>query len=202
MAYSSLRYALMNRWDPSHLRTANRLLAPEVGMRLLEVGCGRGHLISRLQAQGLDAVGIDANPHAVEHGVASNLLVMQAEALDFPDASFDLLCSIHTIEHVGPLDRALAEMARVLKPGGKLLLIYPAEPIQGLYAVPTAVLLYHDPFKATQVHCRRLTPARLRRLVAVLPLEHLGSEFHLLRTPQFFSLFLRLQAVDSGCSRA
>jgi SAM-dependent methyltransferase len=200
-AYTSLPYALGNCWDPNHLRTANRLLAPEVGMRLLEVGCGRGHLTRRLQEQGLDAVGIDANPHAVEHGVAPHLLVMQAEALDFPDASFDLLCSFHAIEHVGPLDRALAEMARVIRPGGRLLLVYPAEPIQGLYAIPSAVVLYHNPFQAAQVHCHRLTPARLRQRVTALPLEHLRSEFHLhialvkwirLRTPEFCSLFRRL----------
>jgi SAM-dependent methyltransferase len=157
-------------------------------------------LTKRLQEQGLDAVGIDANPYAVEHGVTRNLLVMQAEALDFPDASFDLLCSFHVIEHIPALDRALAEMARVVKPGGKVLLVYPAEPIRGLYAVPTAVGLYLSPLKATHVHCHHLTPARLRRMVAAQPLVELRSEFHLcvqlvawvrLRMPEFFSLFRR-----------
>jgi len=192
MAYRSLSYALHNRWDSSHLHTVNRLLAPAPGMRLLEVGCGRGHLTKRLQEQGIDAVGIDANPYAVEHGVACNLCAMQGEALDFPDASFDLLCSFHAIEHIPLLEQALAEMARVVKPGGKLLLVYPAEPIKGLYAFPTAFILYRNPFRAGEVHCHRLTPARLRRLTAPLPVEHLCSEFHLLRSPQFFSLFRRL----------
>jgi len=192
MAYRSLRYALHNRWDSSHLHTVNRLLSPAPGARLLEVGCGRGHLTKRLQEQGLDAVGIDANPYAVEHGVACNLCAMQGEALDFPDASFDLLCSFHAIEHIPLLDQALAEMARVVKPGGRLLLVYPAEPIKGLYAFPTAFILYRNPFRAGEVHCHRLTPARLKRLTAPLPLEHLHSEFHVLRSPQFFSLFRRL----------
>ena len=194
MDYTSLRYALSNRWDTSHLRTAIRLLAPEAGMRLLEVGCGRGFLTRSLQEQGLDAVGIDANPHAVEQGVAANLRVMPAEALDFPNASFDLLCSFHAIEHVPPLEQALAEMARVVKPGGRLLLVYPAEPIKGLYAVPSAVILYGDWTRAAEVHCHKLTPRRLRRMVTGLPLEHLRSEFHLLRSPQFYSLFRRLES--------
>jgi len=191
MAYTSLRYALSNRWDSSHLRTVNRMLAPAPGMRLLEVGCGRGHLAKHLQAQGLDVVGIDANPYAIEHGVACNLCTMQGEALNFPDASFDMLYSFHAIEHIPPLEQALAEMARVVKPGGKLLLAYPAEPIKGLYAFPTAFILYRNPFRAGEVHCHWLTPARLRRLTAPLPLEHLRSEFRLLRSPQFFSLFRR-----------
>jgi len=191
MAYTSLRYALSNRWDSSHLRTVNRLLAPAPGMRLLEVGCGRGHLAKHLQAQGLDVVGIDANPYAIEHGVACNLCTMQGEALNFPDASFDMLYSFHAIEHIPPLEQALAEMSRVVKPGGKLLLAYPAEPIKGLYAFPTAFILYRNPFRAGEVHCHWLTPGRLRLLTAPLPLEHLRSEFHLLRSPQFFSLFRR-----------
>ncbi len=45
--------------------------------------------------------------------------------------------------------------------------------------------------RAGEVHCHRLTPARLRRLTSPLLLEHLRSEFHLLRSPQFFSLFRR-----------
>lgn len=191
MSYASLRYALSNRRDTSHVRTANRLLAPVAGMRLLEVGCGRGFLTACFREQGLDAVGIDANPHAIEQGVAANLFVMQAERLDFPDASFDLLCSFHAIEHVPPIGQALAEMARVVKPGGRLLICYPAEPVKGLYAVPSAVILYGDPRKAAQVHCHKLTPRRLRRLAAGLPLEHLRSEFHLLRSPQFYTLFRR-----------
>ena len=191
MTYRSLSYALHNRWDSSHLRTVNRLLAPRPGMRLLEVGCGRGHLTKRLQEQGIDAVGVDANPYAVEHGVACNLCAMRGESLDFSDGSFDLLCSFHAIEHIPPIEQALAEMVRVVKPGGKLLLVYPAEPIKGLFAVPTAVILYHNPFRAAEVHCHQLTPKRLRRLAAPLPLEHLRSEFHLFRSPQFFSLFRR-----------
>ncbi len=192
MSYISQRYALLNRWDSSHLRTVNRLLAPVPGDRLLEVGCGRGHLTRRLQEQGVEAIGVDANPYAITAGVARNLRVMPAETLDFPDGSFDLLCSIHTLEHIPAIEQALAEMARVVHPDGKLLFIYPAEPIRGLYALPTAIILYHMPFAAQRVHCHQLTPRRLQRLVAPLSLEHLGSEFHLLRSPQFASLFRKL----------
>jgi SAM-dependent methyltransferase len=189
--YTSRRYARRNRWDPSHVRTVNRLLAPAPGARLLEVGCGRGFLARALQAQGLDVVGVDANPHAIETGVASGLHTMRAEALDLAGGSFDGLYSFHAIEHVPPVAQALAEMARVLRPGGKLLLVYPAEPIQGLYAVPTSLLLYGTPWRARDIHCHKLTPSRLRALAAPLPLDHMHSEFMLFRSPQFATVFER-----------
>ena len=187
--YDSRRYALVNRWDPSHLRRIDRLLPLQPGQRVLEVGCGQGHLTLRLAERGIDIVGIDANPNAPE--VAGSPLVrhMLAEDLDFVDAEFDALVSVHAIEHIPPLEQAAAEMARVLKPGGQALFIYPAEPIQGLYAVPTSVILYKTPFKARQVHCNWLSPGRVRRLMAPHGLVETHHEFNLFKSPQFISVF-------------
>jgi ubiquinone/menaquinone biosynthesis C-methylase UbiE len=189
--YSSATYALANRWDPRHLETVSRLLAPSPGMRLLEVGCGRGHLLRRIQDQGVDATGVDVNPEAVARAVTRNVLQMSATALEFPDASFDQICSFHAIEHIPDVDRALAEMARVLRPNGSLLLVYPAEPIQGLFAVPTSVILHGNPLRAREVHCHRLTPRRLRRHTDPLGLTPMVSEFHLLSSPEYATLLHR-----------
>lgn len=187
--YDSHRYALMNRWDPSHLRRVDRLVSIGPGDRVLEVGCGQGHLTNAIAARGVDIVGIDANPRAPE--VASNSLIrhMRAESLEFGDATFDAVISVHALEHIPPLDEALAEMVRVLKPGGQAGFVYPAEPIKGLYAIPTSIVLHGTPFKAREVHCHKLWPAKIRRMLEPLGMEETAREFSFFKTPQFGSGF-------------
>lgn len=189
--YDSKRYALVNRWDPSHLKRIDRLLPLSAGDRVLEVGCGRGHLTGRLADRGIDVIGIDANPRAAEVAGSDRIMTMRAESLEFDDATFDAVVSIHAIEHLPQLDAAVAEMARVLKPGGQALYIYPAEPVMGLYAVPTSIILYGTPFKAREVHCHKLWPAKLRRIMKPAGLLQTHSEFSLLKMPQFAATFAR-----------
>lgn len=188
-AYDSVTYAKVNRLDPHHLRRVRQALPKLAGTDVLEVGCGRGHLLHLLQRQGARAVGVDANPQAVAQGATTGMQVADATALPFDDASFDALVSVHTIEHLPQLDAGLAEMVRVVRPGGRLLLIYPAEPIMGLWAIPTAVILYRNPLKARQVHCQKLTPTRLRARMADLPVRHVGSGFSWRGWPQYTSVF-------------
>ncbi|MEX1134133.1 MAG: class I SAM-dependent methyltransferase [Acidimicrobiia bacterium] len=189
--YDSRRYALVNRWDPQHLKTVDRLLPLAGGERVLEVGCGSGHLTKRLAERGVDIVGIDANPNAREVAGSELVLHMQAEHLQFDDKEFDAVISVHAIEHIPPLDAAIAEIARVLQPQGRAIFIYPAEPIQGLYAIPTSVILYRTPFKARQVHCHKLWPSKLRRIVEPFGLTETHHEFNLWKSPQFVSVFTR-----------
>ena len=189
--YDSQRYALVNRWDPQHLKTLDRLFPLSAGERVLEVGCGSGHLTKRLAERGIDIIGIDPNPNAGVVGGTDRILCMSAEALDFPDGEFDALVSVHAIEHIPPLQAAMAEMARVLRRDGRALFIYPAEPIQGLYAIPTSVILYGTPFKAREVHCHKLSPAKLRRLAEPLGLIETHHEFNLWKSPQFVSVFAK-----------
>jgi ubiquinone/menaquinone biosynthesis C-methylase UbiE len=187
--YDSRRYALINRWDPAHLEKVDRLLDFENGNRVLEVGCGQGHLTKRLADRGIDITGIDANPNAPEVAESDRVLHMSAEELDFEDESFDIILSVHAIEHIPPLSQALAEMARVLKPAGQALHIYPAEPIMGLYAIPTSVILHGTPFKAREVHCHKLWPSKLRAMMEPIGLRETHHEFNLFKSPQFVSVF-------------
>jgi ubiquinone/menaquinone biosynthesis C-methylase UbiE len=187
--YHSLRYARINRWDPSHLKRIDRLHDLRAGQRVLEVGCGVGHLTRRLLDRGIDIIGIDANPNAAEVAGNDRVLTMRAESLAFDDESFDVVLSVHALEHIPDLEGALEEMERVLRRGGTSLHIYPAEPIKGLFAIPTSIILHGTPFKATTVHCHRLWPAKLRRLMAPLGLTETHREFNLIRSPQFISVF-------------
>ena len=190
MSYDNRRYALVNRWDPSHLKKIDELLPLRPGDRVLEVGCGSGHLTRRLAGRGIDITGIDANPNAAEVAGTDRVMTMRAENLEFDDSSFDAVISIHAIEHIPALEAAFAEMARVLRPQGRSLFIYPAEPIMGLYAIPTAVILHGNPFKAREVHCHKLWPAKVRRMVEPLGWTAAHRQFDLFKSPQFVSRFV------------
>jgi ubiquinone/menaquinone biosynthesis C-methylase UbiE len=98
------------------------------GGRVLEVGCGRGIALRPLaralrptQLVGIDVDGgliAEARRRAEEAGVAAELRVADVRALPFPDASFDLVVDFGTCYHIARAARALAEIARVLTPGG------------------------------------------------------------------------------------
>ena len=90
---------------------------------LLEVGCGTGLLLRRFATIARRAVGVDLSPGMLAHARARGLDVREgsATALPFGDASFDVVVSFKTLPHVPDLRRALAEMARVVRPGGTLV---------------------------------------------------------------------------------
>ena len=187
--YDSYRYALINRWDSDHVRNIDRLL-PLSNQRVLEVGCGQGHLTKVLAERGVDIVGVDANPNAPEVAESDRVLHMRAESLDFDDQSFDVVLSVHAIEHIPNINGAISEMSRVLKRGGKSLHIYPAEPIMGLYAIPASFILYGHPFKARKVHCHKLWPSKMRRLFGPHGFEEAHAESRYLKLmPEFISVF-------------
>jgi len=195
VAYRSERYSLMNTpiETERHVRRVMRHLSPNRQDRILEVGCGRGFLARRIQQHSPGTQGIDVNPNSIRHAVTRNLAVMSALRLGFRDAAFDKIYSFHTIEHLSDVGLALSEMARVLRPDGRLLLVYPAEPIRGLFAVPAAVRMFRNPRKAREMHLHKLTPRRLRALIENrgLALEHVESVFSLLLTPQFVTVLQR-----------
>lgn len=190
MSYQSRRYALLNRPIEvgRHERRVRRYLKPRTSDRLLEVGCGRGFLTRSVQGFVPATTGIDINAAAVANAVTRDLRVMDARKLAFADASFDKIYSFHAIEHIPDLARAFAEMDRVLKPGGRVLLVYPAEPIRGLYVVPTAILLFGNPLRARDLHVHRLSPKALAPFLSGTSLHVVRSTLELFLTPQFITV--------------
>lgn len=187
--YDSQRYARINRWDRSHLDRVSRLVPIAPGDRVLEIGCGRGHLTKALALRGAEIVGIDANPRAEELAASGLVRQMRAEELDFDDETFDVIVSVHAIEHIPRLEQAFSEMVRVLVPGGHAAFVYPAEPIKGLYAIPTSFVLHGHPFKAREVHCQKLWPEKVRRMLEPMGMRQTAREFSFLKSPQFSSAF-------------
>ena len=99
------------------------------GVRILEIGSGTGSLLSRLRADGYDAVGVDVNARLLEEARRwhADLPVQQVEgtSLPFPDASFDIVMSFDVFEHIPDSDAHLREVRRVLRPGGTYLVQTP-----------------------------------------------------------------------------
>jgi ubiquinone/menaquinone biosynthesis C-methylase UbiE len=190
VTYDSENYAMLNRPIETgrHARRVMRYLRPQRSERLLEVGCGRGWLAQRMQEHSPGTYGVDVNPRSIAHGVTGNLSVMDAVELHFDDGQFDHVYSFHAIEHIVDAGAALREMRRVLAPAGRILLVYPAEPIRGLYAMPGAWLGFGNPFLARELHVHRFTPRRMANLAARCGLTHVESALDLLITPQFMTV--------------
>ena len=93
------------------------------GNDVLEVGCGTGLLLRRIAQFARSARGVDLSPGMLSHARERGLDVLEASAtaLPFPDASFDVSCSFKVLAHVQQIEVALAEMARVVRPGGYVL---------------------------------------------------------------------------------
>lgn len=108
-------------------RVLNRDRALERGRRkLLDVGCGGGLLAEEFARIGFDVTGIDPAPETVQtartHASVSGLSIEyetgSGEHLPFPEGVFDYVTCCDVLEHVDNVDRVIAEIARVLKPGG------------------------------------------------------------------------------------
>jgi SAM-dependent methyltransferase len=93
--------------------------------RALDVGCGEGRVCRLMQALGIETVGIDPTEamiaEARRRDPAGDYRVGGAERLAFADASFDLAVTCLTLIDITDFRTAIAEMARVLSPGGTLL---------------------------------------------------------------------------------
>lgn len=95
--------------------------------RVLDVGCGNGEYLLRQKSIGWQCFGVDFNPNSVQLCRSRDLDVRQGALLDaeYENDFFDLITAHHFIEHVpNPID-VMAEMTRILKPGGRLLLRTP-----------------------------------------------------------------------------
>lgn len=115
-------------WYAGRRRLVRRTVAPWPAGRALDVGCGMGGNTAVLRALGWQVVGLDSSPVSVEAAAARGLPVVRSDArrLPFPDASFDLVLSTDAWEHVVEDGLVAAETARVLRPGGRALVLVPA----------------------------------------------------------------------------
>lgn len=133
--------------------------APLAGLRILDIGCGRGELVWRLREGGARAFGVEIEPRYLESGAILNTtfrdelpVLALAEGngrFPFPEASFDLVVSFQVLEHVSDLEVLAVEVARVLRPGGMTVHVFPAKyrVIEPHYALPFVHWLPKSPIR-------------------------------------------------------
>ncbi len=113
---------------------ALKMLAPCPGQRILDVGCGAGDdlaELAKLVGPAGRVIGIDTSQTLLEHAQAKtagqnlpiDLKWGDAQSLQFPDDSFDRIRADRVLQHVDCPDRAVGEMMRVTKPGGRIVLV-------------------------------------------------------------------------------
>lgn len=111
--------------DDFQWRETCAFLGDLAGRKVLDVGCGKGRFLSALAFQGADAIGMEPAGALAEAARAKGHKVVRASAsrMPFADGTFDACICIEVLEHVPDTDAAVREMARVLRRGGRLLVI-------------------------------------------------------------------------------
>jgi ubiquinone/menaquinone biosynthesis C-methylase UbiE len=123
------------------------------GKRLLEIGCGVGLDLMEFAQQGSQVTGVDVAECAIDlaaknfayYGVHGDLRVMNGERLEFEDNSFDAVYAHGVLQYTADASRMLAEIHRVLRPGGDaLLMVYNRYSWLNLLSLLLGVTLEHE----------------------------------------------------------
>jgi len=123
--------ALHERFKPSLAPDDARLLAilaglgPLDGLRMLDLGCGKGRFARVLANRGAELTGLDLSRAMLMAAGGLDRVQASVRRLPFRTSTFDAVLAVEVIEHVDPrsLDLVLAEARRVLRPGGRILIV-------------------------------------------------------------------------------
>jgi len=180
---------LTSRVEATHFwfRGFRRFVAPAIAeiagarrnLRLLDCGCGTGHNLATLLRPYGAAFGFDLTAAGLAHARAADLRLARADmaAIPFQSSCFDLVTSFDVLQYVGNDADVMKEMARVIKPGG------------GLIVTAAALDLLRGGHAGTWPEVRRYTTARMRSIV-----EGAGLKIHH-ATYLFATLFPAMLAV-------
>jgi ubiquinone/menaquinone biosynthesis C-methylase UbiE len=121
-------------------RQVREFVQPAGDERALDVGTGAGALALALAPLVAEVVGVDVEPELLARArdrAPANATFAEADAtaLPFPTASFDLVGSVRTLHHVHRPELALAELARVTRLGGRVLVVDQLAPVDPLEAL-------------------------------------------------------------------
>ena len=128
--YAQVKFARYSQywWSNRYYAKLVRRHGPPQG-KLLELGCGMGHLLAWLTDR-YHVFGCDINPWALSQARRNvpqgNFLLLSGDKpYALPEAVFDIVIAKHVVEHLSHPDQAIAEMSRILKTGGLLILVTP-----------------------------------------------------------------------------
>ncbi|HEY5984597.1 MAG TPA: class I SAM-dependent methyltransferase [Anaerolineales bacterium] len=162
-----------------------RAAGPRLKGAILENGCGVGMYVEHLASFGGHVTGLEFDRERAEEAAERSPRIVNAagEKLPFAESSFDLILSHEVIEHVRDDRLAVAEMVRVLKPGGRVVLFAPNRgyPFEthgvywgGKYRFGNKLFVNYLPRRLRNKlapHVRAYSGADLRSLVAGLPIR-------------------------------
>lgn len=154
-------------------------LGPAATGRILEVACGTGVVTAALAPGAAKIVGVDASPEMLARARARcaglghvGFLTADAETLPFPDGAFDAVVTRLAVHHFAHPERALAGIARVLRPGGRVAIVDVVAPEdQASARLMNAIEALRDPS-----HVCMLPPSGLDRLIEAAGLRILAVE--------------------------
>ena len=108
---------------------------------VLDVGCGEGRLCRMMAGMGMEATGLDPTPALIDHArardPAGRYIEAMAEAMPTQDAAYDMVLTCLSLIDIADMDAAIAEMARVLAPGGALLAVNLASHVTAVHRKTT-----------------------------------------------------------------
>ena len=137
--------------------------------KVLDVGCGNGYVLSKYASEGAEVFGVDVTEAAIEltqkrfkHlNLNGDFREADAQSLPFPENTFDCVCSMGVLHHVPNTQKAVDEIFRVLKPGGRLI-----------------VMFYHKNSAKYQFNYR------VRSIITGKPVQKLADEFDGIGNPK------------------
>jgi SAM-dependent methyltransferase len=132
----TLKHLRERWWDDSFTAFVKDTVQPRAGRRILDLGCGRGTAevkLSRLHLTQVTLVAVDllvdrvreALTAARSHNIRASFAAADARGLPFLDASFDSAFCVAVLQHIGDVAGAVAELARVTRPGGRIVAVEP-----------------------------------------------------------------------------
>ena len=109
--------------DDVRLAAVLASIGPVAGLRVLDLGCGKGRFAVALARLGAQVVGIDLSAAMLAAAGEIDRARASARRLPFADATFDAVIAVEVLEHVGAVRPVLLEARRVLRPGGRLAIV-------------------------------------------------------------------------------
>ena len=115
-------------WDANfYAKYADTLRPARPGARVLDVGCGVGQVVARLQEAGFEACGVDVSGPNIERAkkFSDRCQLYDGRRLPFPDRHFSSVGALNVLEHVEEPEAFITELVRVTEAGGRLVLSSP-----------------------------------------------------------------------------
>jgi SAM-dependent methyltransferase len=115
-------------WDENfYAKYADTLKPSQPGGRVLDVGCGVGQVVARLNAGGFEAYGVDVSEPNIQRAqqMCPRCQIYDGKTLPFPNGFFSSVGALNVLEHVEQPESFITELIRVCEPGGRLVISSP-----------------------------------------------------------------------------